>query len=162
MKIILAALGIAIGVVMLLQVLNHRHIYPTIANAVASVQPCSDVADKLALDRLFPISNYLDVWLSQNYTGEYWNPILQKQQNKLDGLRAWANGIPDRCARDAYLGWINYCQNQLDGAREELRTRSLENEHQRYDKERAAEQNRVRKYSEQVDGAFPNPPKKVE
>jgi hypothetical protein len=132
-------------------------------SVLQKITPCPDSADKLALDYLSPllsrtISNYLDVWLSNSYSADYWGPLLEGQQGRLDSLRTWANGIPDRCARKAYLGWIDFYQGKLDSAREELRTHATEKRQNAINQRIRDEQESKKKYAEQVDGAFPRPP----
>ena len=128
-----------------------------------TIAPCPDAADQLALDRLSPVlgtgTNYLDVWISHNYSDDYWQPRFRDRQAKLDGLRAWASKIEDRCARAAYLHWLDFYQNQLNSTREELRTHELEKKMNDDDRQRSEERERMKAYSERVDGAFPYPPK---
>jgi len=127
--------------------------------------PCPESAKRLALDRLFPslgmgnIDNYLDVWISGNYTSSYWESRFRGEQALLNNLRAWASKIKDSCARDSYFHWLDYYQGQLDSARDELRTHAQEQKMNDYDRRMREEDERVKKYSEQVDGAFPSPPK---
>lgn len=137
-----------------------------LVRAAKAAIPCPDSASDLALDRLFPqlgmgqIENDLGVWLSGNYTDEFWQPKLRAQQKKLDDLRTWASGINDSCARSAYLGWIDFYQRDLNSAKSELTTRAQKKEMDNYDREQKEQQSRTKRYAAAVDGAFPVPPRK--
>lgn len=124
---------------------------------------CGESAKHLALERLFPllgmgqISNHLDVWISNDYSDAHWQPIFSEQQSKLDSLKTWAESLPDRCAKNSYLHWIEYYQVKLDGAKSELRTHSDEKEMAAYEADRQREKEQTKKFEEAVDGSFPSP-----
>jgi hypothetical protein len=134
----------------------------TLQHLVATLTPCPDAADGLALDKLWPLftdtPNDLTVWMSDDYSKNRWEPVFQAWQEKLDKYRAWAGALQDRCARDAYLHWLDYYQRQLETARDELRTHAEQNHMQQYDAQLKRERADRDAYQQEVNGKFPDPP----
>jgi len=121
---------------------------------------CPAGLQQAALDKLFPtlgmgnIDEYLSVWISGNYTQEYWKPKLDEEQATLNRLRVWADKQP-RCQREAYLGWIDYYQGDLNSAWRELKFHGTKNEMEAYDRDRDKDQRTARAAEQQYPLADP-------
>ena len=117
----------------------------TLRRALTAVTPCSDASDRAALDDLWPklgggrISCYLDVWISHNYTMEYWQPRIACQQDLIDQLREWNKTVKDPCLRSGHEHWLTFYQRELDSAIDELHTQKQKKEMDAYDANWAAE-----------------------
>lgn len=69
------------------------------------------------------LTNYseLTIWLSHNYDKEYWLPILDKEQERINAIKKWAKTLPWSMVRHYYLSWIRwYYQPGLWAAKIEL------------------------------------------
>lgn len=125
---------------------------------------CPDSADHAVLSAMYSdfsdTPNYLTVWLNHSYDSEYWNPIFDRWQNKIDHTRKWAKSIDDRCTRNSYLGWLDYYQHELNSARNELRTQAERKEMEEYDRQRSSERKQANEYA--IKHGVPKPPRDKE
>jgi len=122
---------------------------------------CPESADRAVLNAMYgdfsDTPNYLTVWLSHNYDSSYWNPEFDRRQSNIDRTRKWADTLHDRCTRNAYIGWLNYYQHELNSAREELKTQSQKKEMDEYEKSRKLEDAEALDY--QHNHKVPAPPR---
>lgn len=96
----------------------------------------------------------LDIWMSHNYDQNYWVPILDAEQTKIDSIRAWARNQSDRAIRHSYLQWLDYYfEIALRDARKELETQTILRNHRVYDKK----QNRI--HVAALEKIVPEPPR---
>lgn len=126
--------------------------------ATTTKAPCGDEVDTIVMRKVLreisPRYNDLSVWLSHDYSEATWKPRLDAKQETIDRIRAWALTLTDRCVREAYLGWLDFCQREVDEARVELRTQKIKLEHEAYDRERKERSRAVNAYQ----GVVPDPP----
>ena len=116
----------------------------------------------LALVKVFPIlnqvPNYLNIWMNGNYSIDYWKPILEAWQTKIDDLRQWTKSL-GWLDRRAYNGWLDFYQNNLNSAWSELRTQKEKKHMAKYQLNRLKEEERKRKFLD--NGKFPEPPEEL-
>jgi len=75
----------------------------------------------------------LDVWLSHNYDSNHWNLVFDREQKKIDEIRAWARTLPYGPERRSYLDWLDYYfEWGLNAARKELKDHKIEREQKAY------------------------------
>jgi len=82
--------------------------------------------------RLRHISD-LDVWISHNYDSSHWNLVFDREQKKIDEIRAWARTLPYGPERRSYLHWLDYYfEWGLNEARKELKDHKIERENRKH------------------------------
>ena len=91
------------------------------------------VCGKVCDGSLFPDYTYLDVWLSGNYDPAWWSPRFEEEQKGIDKIRNWAKTTLPWCPlRSEYLGWMDFYQDRLNGARSELKNKKQKKEMEDY------------------------------
>lgn len=91
------------------------------------------VCDKVCNGRQFPDYNYLSVWMSGDYCLNRWRGRLEEEQRGIDRIRKWSmTSLPESPLRQAYLAWMDYYQNSLDSAYEELKNKGTRREMDEY------------------------------
>jgi hypothetical protein len=122
---------------------------------------CDDEVDTIVMQNVLreidPRYNYLSVWLSHDYREETWRPKLDAEQQDIDRIKQWSESLDDKCVRNAYAGWLDFAQRDLDSAWRELRTQETKLSQDAYNEERRIEQEKARDYSQPV----PTPPRKI-
>jgi hypothetical protein len=114
---------------------------------------CPPEAEAAALDVLYPRMTGL--------RPSYYHPTqaeIDRFKDEIANLREWANSLPDRCARAAYVHWLDYYDHEAFEAEAEVRTRKQERGSEEYRKRVDAERNREREWrADNPD--FPTPPR---
>jgi hypothetical protein len=123
------------------------------ASGRTGAKPCDkDRLRRAALQNIFgKIENVNSVTVSH---GDHGAKDIARVQGQIDKYRKWAQGLPERCAREAYLGWMDYYQHKLDGAREELRTGAIRKHYEEYVRRSDAED----REAEELAPKLPQPP----
>ena len=117
-------------------------------------KPCDPAIKDAVLDKLsgrFHEWSAMDVYFDRYKATE---GDFQKEQAQIDRLSQWAEGLPNRCFRNAYLDWMDYYQRELNGAREELKSHEQQKEMQEYDQRNESEREAERRV-----GKIPSPPR---
>ncbi len=89
--------------------------------AEATDDPPKDDLNRAAMHNLWPLPS-----ASKYYPQS--EESLDSAQRWVNEKRAWANTLPDRKTRNAYIGWIDYVQGRINENREENRTHAAAKE----------------------------------
>lgn len=83
----------------------------------------------------------------------------QLHRKRVASVRAWADGLQDVCARNAYATWLDFYDRQLDGAETSIRTGEKERSGKLAETERRAKEEQRRAFMRSC--SFPVPPRSL-
>lgn len=104
---------------------------------------CPDSVKDAVLDKLYRKLTLVDAVQvnDSDYDPKVWAFTFKQNQDAITRIRKWAATLKDPCIRNAYNEYLDYYQNELNEARQELKTQAMRKDYAKFlaDQKRADE-----------------------